>query len=414
MRTKLIATCLLLAGTAFAGEKLEVRPALAPDPEVGRLLAALGEGCSVVLPAFKVTGEVNDVARKWGLGERGPEGRDYCAKMLWMPGRKRAAFCGANHAYPHRLNDVWEYDLAANTWVCLYGPDMSKNGKPENWKDTVVDEKGVFRCKRGGPASIGHLWWQITYDPAHRRIVWMCCWGSSAPFAKALPAKMGGKLPDPPLWYYYPYERKWEAVTGSKIVGRSPGGANASALEYLPGAKKYLWMRVHGTWNYDPAADTWTEMKPNGGALKHGDRRSHAWEGVTAYVPNRKIVVSAGGDRPAGERKVWAGRTNVYDVRTDTWKRVAEGNGVPWASTAGTPIVYDSNADVCLFYHNRLKQFWAFDIDATKWTQITPKGPGLPGRIRPMSYYDPERNAWIIHRGNKVWAYRHKPRAKGK
>jgi hypothetical protein len=414
MRTTLIAACLCLTGIAGAGEKIEVKPVLRPDPGVAKTLAALGEGCSAVLPAFKVTGDLNEVAKKWGLGERGPEGRDYCCKMLWMPGRRRAAFCGANHAYPHRLNDVWEYDLAANTWVCLYGPDMSKNAKPENWKDTVVDENGIFRCKRGGPARVGHLWWQITYDPDRKAITWMCCWGSSAAFAKALPGKMGGRHPDPSLWLYYPYERRWDPVIKSKFAGKKPRGANASALEYIPDRKASLWMKQDGTWSYGAGNNTWTEMKPNGGALKHGDRLGHAWEGVTVYIPKRKIVVSAGGDRPTLDgKKKWVGRTNVYDVKTNTWKRVAEGDGVPWGSTPATPFVYDSNADVCLLYHNRLKQFWVFEIDKAKWNRITPKGPDLPGKIRPMSYYDPERNVWVIQRGNKVWVYRHRRRTAG-
>jgi hypothetical protein len=28
---------------------------------------------------------------------------------------------------PHKINDVWEYDLASNTWVLLWEPDPDTN-----------------------------------------------------------------------------------------------------------------------------------------------------------------------------------------------------------------------------------------------------------------------------------------------
>ncbi|MHC4917724.1 MAG: kelch repeat-containing protein, partial [Planctomycetota bacterium] len=393
----------------------KIEPEIPPDPGVVKTLESLEAGCSAVLPRPKVTGDITETARRFKLDKLGPCGRDYCIKMLWMPDRKRAAFGGANHGGPGRLNDIWEYDLAGNTWVCLYGPDMSKDNDPAHWKDVTVDENGIFRCKRGGPANVGHLWWQITYDTERRAIAWICRWGSDAPFAKALPGKMGGRLPDCALWLYYPYERKWEPVTGSKIVGdKHPGTPNASALEYIPDLKRYLWMRQDGmTWSYNAATNTWTDMKPNGGSLKRGDQRSHSFEATTVYVPSRKILVSAGCNRPRRGEKKWTGRTNVYDIPANTWKKVADGDGVPVGHDSWAPFVYDSVADVCLMFQCKEKQLYVFDIDGAKWSKLAVKGPPVPGHNRLQSYYDPARNVWVIHshRGDKVWVYRHKRRA---
>jgi hypothetical protein len=47
--------------------------------------------------------------------------------MVWAPERKRALYCGANHGVPHRLNDVWEFDLPSLSWVMLYAPDLPRD-----------------------------------------------------------------------------------------------------------------------------------------------------------------------------------------------------------------------------------------------------------------------------------------------
>ncbi len=416
-KLKIVASLLavaMLTGGAFAGEcgndeKLDVKPVLAPDPEVLKIIESLGEGCSALLPRFKVTGDLNAVAKRLKLDKTGPCARDYCIKMVWMPDRKRAIYCGANHWYPHRLNDVWEYDLPGNTWVCLYGPDKNKKTNRSDWDDVAVDENGIFRTKRGGPASIGHTWWQLTYDSEKKAVMWLCAWGPDPAFSKTLRGKMGAKPHWPPLWLFYPYDRKWEPVVGSKFEGRKPKYINASALEYIPDIKATVWTTVGGMWSYDSKGNTWTDLKPNDGGLKHRDPRSHAYEAVMAYLPSRKILVSAGFSRT---KTGAVGRTNVYSFKTNTWKKVAEGKDVPMGYDSKTPFAYDSVADVCLMC-DKDKQLWAFDVDKAEWSKIIPKGPPPTGHLKSMSYYDPQRNVWVIHRSGKVWVYRHKRRVPG-
>lgn len=94
------------------------------------------------------------------MQETGPTGRDFTIKMAWMPDRKRAFFCGANHGSPHRLNDAWEYDLASNAWVLLYTPDYNDRGPITEYdKATLVLNDGWLRTRKGGPAHPGHTWW---------------------------------------------------------------------------------------------------------------------------------------------------------------------------------------------------------------------------------------------------------------
>ena len=136
-----------------------VEPKLDPKPAVLQKLAALKPNQATLLGKADVVGEFNETARKYDLHRTGPKGRDFTIKMCWAPERKRALFCGANHGVPHRLNDVWEFDLPSLTWAMLYAPDLPR-GYGDLGKDTSDCEfrDGVLVTKRGGPAVIAQTW----------------------------------------------------------------------------------------------------------------------------------------------------------------------------------------------------------------------------------------------------------------
>lgn len=119
----LLGTGLLRADEPTGPAGKPVSPELKADPEVMKILDNLKPGESALLPAVRTTGAINDELKKHRHDKTGPRLRNYCAKWVWAPDRKRALFCGANAGVPHRLNDVWEYDLASNTWLCLWEPD---------------------------------------------------------------------------------------------------------------------------------------------------------------------------------------------------------------------------------------------------------------------------------------------------
>jgi hypothetical protein len=102
----------------------KIDPPLDPQPAIADTLAALKPNHGVRLGKADVVGEFNATARKYDLDKTGPRARDFTLKMCWAPDRTRALYCGANHGVPHRLNDVWEFDLPSLTWVLLYAPDL--------------------------------------------------------------------------------------------------------------------------------------------------------------------------------------------------------------------------------------------------------------------------------------------------
>ena len=130
----------------------EVKPLLKPDPAVLKIIKNLGENCSALLPQVKTAGHMdNPEVKRFKMDKSGPRPRDYCLKWVWAEDRKRALFCGGNAGVPHKLNDVWEYDLASNTWILLWEPDPDTNRarhmkKPEEAKSyldkfVIVDEE---------------------------------------------------------------------------------------------------------------------------------------------------------------------------------------------------------------------------------------------------------------------------------
>ncbi len=401
-------SALFLGTVASPARPVEPIPIGVADPKILETLDSLGDNCSALLPALRTAGDLNDVARKFGLEKTGPGQRDYCIKLAWMPDRKRAIFYGANHGVPHRLNDVWEYDLPSNTWVCLYGPDPSKNAKAD-YKDVDWEnvKEGVIRTKRGGPAILPHSWWNLTYDPEMKAMLTFCSWSMSHPgLFKLLQA---GKH-KPPLWAFYPSTGKWEPIVDSKFEGPKPAYENARSLEYVPELGGSVWTKSDGMWLYNSRSNTWKSL----GSRKDYPSGLPAREQVTVYVPDRKLIVAhdVRGQGGSGGKGFPASRTSHYDTGRNTWTTAFEGaemNNPPAGFDARTNFVYDSVGKVCLLWDRSwTKALWAYDPSIAKWEKLEPKGPPPPvGRDSALAYYDEARNVFVIP---GQWIYRFKKR----
>lgn len=396
----------LMTGILFVAlgcAPLAAEVTLLPDPEIGKIISGLGAGVSALLPPPKIVGDLNDVARRYGLDKSGPGVRDYCIKMVWMPDRRRAIYYGANHGVPHRLNDVWEYDLPANTWICLYGPDANK-GHGGDWSDVDREspdtKAGIIRTKRGGPAIIPHSWWNMTYDPDLRAMITPCTWSMSD---ETLFKLLQAGRHKPPIWKFTPGAGKWEPIIDSKFEGKVPGYENARAMEYLPELGGTVWIKGDGMWLYNSVSNSWKELKPNGGNLKEYQDHMPDREQVAAYLPDRGLIV-------AHSRHGKGFRTTHYDIAKNEWKVAVEGEGPgapPGGFDASTGFVYDSVGKVCLLHDpGKEPALWAYDPAAAQWTRLQPEGPAMPtGRNALAAFYDVAQNVFVIP---GRWMYRHR------
>lgn len=379
---------------------LGIEPELAPDPDVLKKLAALDDNSCCILDSTKIIEDLGDFAKGWHrMKETGPTGRDFTIKMAWMPERRRAFFCGANHGSPHRFNDAWEYDLAANTWVLLYTPDYNDRGPITDYdKQTLVLDKGWLRTTKGGPAHPAHTWWGLTYDPRAKAALWYCAWPGYRLQEKldAIGASKDDLYKGPPLWAFYPEAKKWEPIPTADPWPRNAFGAS---LEYIPELGGALWQYRENTWLLDYEKRRWrmlcNEMDPL------------PIESLVCYDAERKLLIGHRGPYKEAPPRTW--HMSLKDEVTG-WEQVLQSTDLPNGHDARSLMYFDPVGKVALLYERSDKTIWAYDPVAVQWTKLTPRGPAPPfgERERVVAYMDPEHNVFVAIGYGRVWCYRYK------
>jgi hypothetical protein len=408
------------------GNKAEkVEPALPPDAAALKIIESLGENQCARLPETRIVGEWNELTRKFGMHKRGPSSRNYCNKLIWAPERRRALFCGANHGSPHRMNDVWEFDLAANAWILLYPPDVNNRRNvltKEILLRTTEIRDGVHVTKAGGgPVELAHQWWQVTYDPELKALAWMC--GSIPPVRR----KLWRQLPDadesrmyagPPFWLYVPGEKRWVFPKAPKPYPEKQ--IVASLVEYVPELGGCLYhCNKYGnnqTWLFSSKTRTWKNLNPR---IVKGSMPSQ--EMVSCWDSANKVLVVHSGD--AKNPPV---RTNHYDPKANAWTLAVESKKpgtIPPGRDTYTCMHFDPVARVCLLMVKPRggkkgkpvlpMALWTYDAAAKKWSKLSPEGAWPPEWHKSsLGWFDPRHNVFVFNTRTQTWVYRHKKAGK--
>ncbi|MER3417430.1 MAG: hypothetical protein C4297_14660 [Gemmataceae bacterium] len=377
-----------------------IKPSLPVNNKALARIKGLQANEGRVIGQVQVVGDFNAVARQFNLDKTGPRGRDYCQKMVWAPERRRALYCGANHGVPHRLNDVWEFDLAAFAWIMLYAPD-----NPRSYLDLGKDfsdvefKDGILITKRGGPAVIAHTWWGLTYDPQQKMLLFMNTWVTDQ---KKAVVQLGGDpaqiYAGPPLWGFIPQTGRWKVI---KTKPPYPRPIFGGLLEYIPDLKGSVWhannWQMHGTWLYDARSNSWKDLKANG-SLAEFEKQSPPPEQVGCYDSKRKLLL-------VQRHK----DTFHYNPQTNAWKKVLTEGEAPDGHDAWAPMYYDPHSGHALLVDFKTNTLWAYDPDQPGWTKLNPVGDPMPQGHKRLAYFDPAHNVFVIIQGTTVWAYRYKP-----
>ncbi len=383
-------------------------------------IEALAPGESRVLGEAAVDGDFNATARRYGLDETGPRARNYCLKMVWAPERRTAIYLGANHGVPHRLNDVWEFDLAALRWTLLYAPDLPRDYKGLGTDASdVVFRDGVLRTQRGGPAIIGHTWSGVTWDPERQRVWFMNAWPADV---DAAIRRVGGdparRAPGPPLWSFDPAERRWQPIV---TPPPHPRAAFGGLLEHVPDLGGAIWhmnnWQLRRTWLYDGESNRWRDLRANGGGQAFREHAPVA-EVVGYHDAARRLVVTRVGER-----------MHHFDVAARRWTRLAaparadgaasaaavalakataaSGAHVPRGHSARTAFVHDAASGDGLLFDTPSRTLWRYRIGAGTWSRLAWRGPPPPTRgPRPLCYADAARSVIVVVDDRTVWCGR--------
>jgi hypothetical protein len=384
---------------ALAADPPKVEPALNPDPKVIQVLQDLGDSSSALLTGLKTIGEWNVVTKEYGMERTGPMGRDYTNKAVWMPDRRRAFFCGANHGSPHRLNDAWEFDLPSHTWVMLFAPDPNNARGVMEIKEFDVAGKKVkyVQTQRGGPTHFGHTWWAFCYDPGMKAALWMNVHIGETP-ARYIEKETGSKegvYAGPPMWAFLPWEKKWKMVFSIPPYPRVP---YAAQMEFVPDLGGPVLVSGNwsgdGTWLYNGKENAWKQLNKK--------TNEPIYESLMDYDRDNKLLVVQEPNKA----------TFHYDIKANQWTKVLDpgkdSSDAPSGHDARTQMYYDPVGKVCLLYDATTPGFmWSYSVKDRKWTKNKVNGPeGLKGRI--IAYFDEVHNVFVVNVGPSTWVYRYK------
>jgi hypothetical protein len=392
---------------AHAATEQDTTPVLRPNPEVAAVLASLEGGQATYLPPADVRGNFNEEARRHGLHESGPRGRNFCVKAVWAPDRQRALFAGANAGVPHRLNDVWEYDLAANTWYLLYPPDPSMlRGNEEAFeavreprRHTIVDNAGssetvtLIHTNRGGPGEVSHTWWGLVYDPVRRVMMWNIIY-----------ANRGGTYEGPPVWAFDPHAREWTPVL---FPHPRPTRTGLMAFEHIPELGGVVWYNATwsgpGMWLHPSDEYRLVDLAPNDGVNPRRCPDCPGHRAVMTYDADARVLIAVSGTR-----------TYHYDVEKNRWSLVVDApdgsDDVPYGHFARVVFGYEPAAGAALLYSRETPDsVWVYHTNRRQWKRQSVTGPEGPTHSQIIGYVDPARNVLVVNDRRDVWVYRHTP-----
>lgn len=331
-------------------------------------------------------------------------------------------FCifGGGH-WDYSGNEVWCFDISAQSWSREYQPDVIRNqtqteggdpGDYANYENTNFP--GVLFSPSGesiadaNPIS-KHTYDQMEFVDGLGPIVYGGYgWGDG---------RQGWCDICFDTWAYRYNAAKWNYLyDGSNPAPDDEAGEGASAYSTLNGLM-YVQSRSE-TWTYDPRSNTWDQLTTSGELPFY----IHA---VMEYDPVGNQFYLFGGNFYQGstERNQWD--LYRFNPTTRVWSRLSPsgtGPGTPTLSQSrGMGLAFDTFNNVLLVY--RSGNIWVYDPSNTTsssdghWTQQTTLGdiPANSDQVYGRFRFDPVNNGAWLHgmegSNHTTWFYRYQNQA---
>jgi len=166
------------------------------------------------------------------------------------------------------------------------------------------------------------------------------------------------------------------------------------------------------TWAYDPAANTWTELKPSGTVPPARQAHAMAYDPVTQHM-----ILFGGRDDARGSDANVLTDTWAYDPAANAWTELTPSGTVP--VVAGCRAASDPSTGLMVMfgggdYNGPLNDTWAYDPTGNTWTELDPKGTLPKPRYGSGMAYDSSSQQVIMFGGSVLdgskyfddtWAY---------
>jgi hypothetical protein len=247
---------------------------------------------------------------------------------------------------------------------------------------------------------------------------------------------------------------------------RFPGGMLGHGYQWSRGEK----LKDSAVWLYDPAANTWTNMRPPPYGKPLGKGGPGGLNASGTYDPRSELAISFGGQESSGgTNKLFfydAYANRLYQMEAEGAPSPRDGAGVAcdskneclvvfgsqyasdektylfrlrtgkWEAHALEPhpparkqktystiprLAYDSanGMCLCLTWDDATGQHetWALDVAALRWTKMNPPAEPSPSMSRSRNLaYDAEHNVFLLElapkakngKGAEIWTYRYR------
>lgn len=202
----------------------------------------------------------------------------------------------------------------------------------------------------------------------------------------------------------------FDSVNG--VFVRFPGGSLGHGYQWSRGVK----LKDSAVWLFDPAAGTWTNMRPP----PYGEVAKKDVVGglnpTGACDPTRGLAITFGGQGAGGSKN----NLHFYDAWSNTLTQIRPAKGEAWPSERdGVGLAVDTKHDKLVLFGSQYsddERTWIFDLKTQRWEgkQLDPHPPAKKGKKTystiPKMTYDSVNEVllcvvWIDEQGgHETWA----------
>jgi hypothetical protein len=305
--------------------------------------------------------------------------------------------------------DLWCYDVNAHAWICCFPGVLPKT------ISLKVDANG-FEVDDSGqpiPFSVSHGWNNLDYIPELKKFISVhnpCTYSMGLLKARrqewikdVKPAAAGHP------WYFDVGTGRWERRLSQ---GQMPNLYEwGHVLRYSPHSRAAFYYDTHKrlVFRFDPRANIWTALKPEGPTPPVHSMTSVCYDSKRdrLYLASDK---RSPGDAPA-ERSVvlWS-----YDIQANKWLDLQPRNAWKGVLSQSMAVMnYDQANDAVVVMEKEKMTVRIYDPKDNAWSDQPVKIDGPASKTQWNSFYDSDLNVHFLHAAGdgqvgKMWAYRYK------